>query len=132
MYSIAGPYYIIVFTVLLIIGVFYPIIVFANNSVLINNHVSGCVTVKDNEIINMENITLLKVDMKLLKSAGMCGCKSAALSYSSSIKNRHSVIIIQGIISSLKGGKKILVINTDNAIAFQGDYIIDLTCSNPP
>ena len=98
----------------------------SNDSILIDNVVSECITFKKSNIEVYGNIILLNTEWEVRNNIGECGCKSAALKYEVKTENNQS--ISQGMFSTINREKLQFVINTDSSLFKKLSYTLIINC----
>lgn len=102
----------------------------SESNVKLNNTLEKCINIDVIETTLHENIILLKADIRLKTSVGVCGCKSAALQYK--VEELNSKIeLMSGIFSGLGSRKFSFPIQADRTINQNTDLRLIITCANP-
>jgi len=96
----------------------------------ITNTLDRCITVDKIESSVHENIVLLKTEINVEQSPGVCGCKSAALQFN--VKDQNSQVeLISGIFTAFSNKIFSFPIQADYSIFKDASLVLTLACSNP-
>lgn len=104
----------------------------ADNSISIMNQQEECIKIKNRTPERISNLLLLKLEFKILKSTGYCGCKSALNSYKvreNPIKDNIPLWHGWGKFSVSEITTTVILPVT--AIADNSDYHLLITCAKP-